>query len=602
MSAGSGSRARESATAAAARWRQLELLQKHYRNFTPLLEDVMDMLGFNTSDVQREIGEWMEHGPQYLMVQAQRGQAKTTVAAAFCVWCLIHSPAHRILILSAAGPQANDIAILVVRIIETMDVLACIRPDKMAGDRTSYEAYDIHHSLKGVDKSASVSSVGIDSNLQGRRADLLLADDVESGKNSRTATMRAQLAHITKDFTSICSTGRILWLGTPQTLESIYNSLPARGVAVRIWPGRYPNAEQQKFYQGNLAPSIARAISIDPSLMTGGGALGDQGQAVDPVILPEDLLQKKERDQGPEYFQLQHMLNTTLMDAMKFPLKLENVVTIRSGGNTFPTSVVRGFDSNNLLPFSVNDFAFKMMRPHDLSKEVLKLSKRAMYIDPAAGGANGDESAYACGGFLSGNVFVTSAGGVPGGYDLEKMEALARKAAEQQVDTVVIEKNMGYGAFAVVFMPILKRIHPSCQLVDDLVTGQKEVRIIETLAPVIGRGALVICEEVVQEDADTSARYAPQQRQSYSLFYQMAKISKVRDALAHDDRVDALEGLVRHFQPALGADQQKLLEAAQKRAYEEMIRDPLGHNRCTRGPAARATNFLASRKAKGQRR
>ena len=156
------------------------------------------------------------------MVQAQRGQAKTTIAAAFAVWCLIHSPAHRVLIISAGGTQANEISTLIVRIVMTMDVLECMQPDKLAGDRTATDAFDIHHSLKGLDKSPSVACVGIDSNLQGKRADLLIADDIESSKNSATPVQRAKLLHLTKDFTSINSTGRILWLGTPQTLSLIH--------------------------------------------------------------------------------------------------------------------------------------------------------------------------------------------------------------------------------------------------------------------------------------------------------------------------------------------------------------------------------------------
>ena len=232
-------KAREGVHQAAARWEQLELVQQHYRDFVPFLEDVMDELGFSTTDIQRDIGGYIAYGPQYLMVQAQRSQAKTTIAAAFAVWYLLHSPKGRVLIVSAGGDQATDISTLIVRIIMNMDVLSCMRPDKSAGDRTSVEGFDIHHSLKGIDKSASIDCVGIDANLQGRRADLLIPDDIESSKNSATPTQRAKLLHLTKDFTSINSTGRIIWLGTTQNMESIYNSLPARGVVTRIWPGRY---------------------------------------------------------------------------------------------------------------------------------------------------------------------------------------------------------------------------------------------------------------------------------------------------------------------------------------------------------------------------
>lgn len=155
----------------------LGVLQEHYAHFEPFLEDVMEFLGFQTTEIQKDIGNYMEFGPQRLMIQAQRSQAKTTIAAAFAVWSLIHQPWYRILIVSAGGSMASDISTLIVRIVLNMPGLECLRPDRQAGDRTSAEKFDIHYSLKGVEKSASVSCVGITANLQGRRADILLADD-----------------------------------------------------------------------------------------------------------------------------------------------------------------------------------------------------------------------------------------------------------------------------------------------------------------------------------------------------------------------------------------------------------------------------------------
>lgn len=588
-------KARETSAQAAQRWKRLHVLQEHYRHFEDFLEDVMAELGFVATDIQKEIGAWMEHGPTYLMVQAQRGQAKTTVAAAFAVWCLIHSPAHRVLILSAAGTQANEISTLIVRLILSMDVLECMRPDRQAGDRESTEAFDVHHSLKGLDKSPSVACIGIDGNLQGKRADLLIADDIESGKNSATAQQRAKIAHITKDFTSICSTGRIIWLGTPQTMESIYNALPARGVAIRIWPGRYPTPKQREFYGTNLAPSIVRALAADPSLATGGGLLGDQGKPIDPVILDEDTLRTKELDQGEAYFQLQHMLNTTLSDAMRFPLKPDKLVVIPSPGGRYPLAVTRGLLDTHLRDFVSADHAFRMRVPGDVSQDTAALQSSWAYIDPAAGGANADETAWAIGGFLNGNVYVQSVGGIPGGYDLEKLEVLAKHIARFKPTGVTIEKNMGYGAFAAVFLPILRQ-YMQCQIEEDLVTGQKEARIIATLAPVMGRGSLIFEEDVVAEDEQWCRRYDAAQRPHYSLFYQLAKMTSARGALPHDDRADALEGLVRHYTEALAKDQNKEIEALRRREHEKAMRDPLQHQRFKKSPVNKFGSLLKRRR------
>lgn len=559
---------------------QLKLIQRHYANFVDFLHDVMTLLGFETTEIQEDIAGFMAYGPQYLMVMAQRGEAKTTIAAAFCVWSLIQSPAHRVLIFSAAGGMATQIARLVGQIILTMPALACMRPDKQAGDRTSVLAFDIHHELKGLEKSPSVACMGIESNMQGYRADLLLADDVESAKNAATAVQRAKLLELTRDFTSINSTGRIIWLGTPQSQDSIYNTLPSRGVVVRIWPGRYPTPEQRKQYGDALAPLLQRRLDADPSLGTGGGMLGDQGQPTDPQLLDEDKLQRKELDQGTPYFQLQHMLNTALTDALKRPLKTEHVLVMPYPGEQFPLSVGASLTASAMRDWSVGGKAFRTNVVGSASAERASLQSIWAYIDPAAGGAvSRDETAYAIGGFLNGNVYVLCWGGLPGGYELDKLEALADILVQYKPHGVTIEKNMGYGAFAAVFTPILRRKLASCQIEEDLVSGQKELRIINTLAPVLGRGSLVFTEQAVEHDLSTVTRYSPQEQAHYSGFYQISRLTRQKDSLPHDDRADALEGLVRKFQADLAQDQAKRVEAQRKREWEDMMKDPLGHNR-----------------------
>lgn len=573
---------RESGAAAELRWAQLRLLQVHYRHFGTLLEDVMELLGFVTSEVQHDIANYLAYGPQNLMVQAQRGQAKTTITAALVVWYLIHDPTERALIVSAGGAQANEISTLIVRIIMTLPQLECLRPDTTNGDRTSVEHFDVHYTLKGVDKSPSVACVGIGSNLQGKRAGLLVADDVESMKNALTATQRAQLLHLTLDFTSICSTGRIVWLGTPQTGESIYNSLPGRGVAVRIWPGRYPTHEQLEHYGEFLAPYIKQRIDKHPELMVGGGALGDQGQPLDPVLLDEERLQAKELDQGTSYFQLQHMLNTRLTDALRHPLKPEQLVVLDVQPSAVPMVVVRGMTPASRENFQIHGSGFKLSTPHSLSNETAKLQGIVSYVDPAGGGANADETAYAVVGFLNGNLFLLEVGGVPGGYAPDTMRELARRLSAWDINRVVIEKNMGFGAFQEVFTPILRECykHGAAPAIDeDYVVGQKETRIIATLEPVINAGRLIVHRGAIDRDRQDCERYGPAQRATYSFFAQLSKITKERRSLVHDDRLDAVEGAVRFWQAQMAQDQQVILQRQREKELAEFRRDPLGRDR-----------------------
>jgi len=582
--------AREAHEAALLRWDKLSILQRHYSSFSDFLDDAFEHLGFEASWVQHDIGQYLANGGYNLMVQAQRGQAKTTITACYAVWTLIHNPKARVLILSAGGTQANEISTLIVRLLLTMEELECMRPDPSNGDRTSVEAFDIHYTLKGVDKSPSVACSGITGNLQGKRADLLIADDIESVKNSRTGMMRELLLALTRDFTSICADGRIIYLGTPQSQESIYNSLPARGFLVRIWPGRYPTNEQLDNYGDMLAPIIKHRLMMNPALAYGGGMLGDQGQPVEEGdYLGEAQLQFKEMDQGPSYFQLQHMLNTRLADKLRYPLKAENLVVMRLGGDKFPMTVTRGMTQDMLVDYSVSSLAFKMMRPMSVSPEVADLQGRVMYVDPAGGGANADETAYAVVGFLNGNVYLLDVNGVPGGYADETLKELAKVAIKWNVTVVKIEKNMGYGAFKAVWQPILraKQLNAAGMEIpgwegaieEDYVTGQKEARIIETLEPVIARGSLIVNEAIVQEDAESIQRYSPEKRQTYSFFHQLMRITKEKGALPHDDRLDAVEGAVRHFVQMLAIDQQAAIKAQEAKLALERLKDPMGRNR-----------------------
>jgi len=582
---------RESGDAALLRWQNLNVLQEHYAQFDPFLIDVMDLLGFDTSPVQRDIGSFLCYGPENIMIQAQRGQAKTTITAAFAVWTLIQNPSARVLILSAGGTQANEISTLIVRILMQMEELECLRPDASNGDRTSVENFDVHYTLKGIDKSPSVACIGITGNMQGKRADLLIADDIESAKNSRTALMREQLMDLTRDFTSICTNGRIVYLGTPQSMESVYNTLPARGFTVRIWPGRYPNPEQLENYGDHLAPYIRNRILANPGLAFGGGMLGDQGQAVDPTYIGEDTLQFKELDQGPSYFQLQHMLNTKLADAARYPLKVEQIVMMSLGGEYYPLTVARGFGGGSLADFAIHNNPYKINTPAKISEDVAKLQGTVMYVDPAGGGKNGDETAYAVTGFLNGNVYVLSVGGIPGGYNVEQMQELADIAAKWRVNKIVVEKNMGYGGFVEVWLPILRQTY-ECAVEDDFVTGQKELRIIETLEPVIARGSLIFNQAAIDEDRDTTLRYPAAQRQLYSFFHQLSKITRDKNCLNHDDRVDALEGAVRYWLKVMAIDQSTAVQKAREREHQEAMRDPMMKDRWSNtGPSKGGSVF-----------
>ena len=576
---------RETAEEALRRWDSLKIVQDEYKDFYVFMDDVIEgLMGFKCSDIQKDIGSFLVDGPIYSMIQAQRGQAKTTITAIYAVWRLIHQPNFRILIVSSGGTMAKEISGWIIQIINGMDVLTCMRPDRSNGDRSSIEAYDIHYSLKGPEKSPSVACMGITSNIQGKRADLLIADDVESSKNAATDTQRHIILNITRDFTSICSTGKIVYLGTPQSSDSIYNSLASRGYVIRIWPGRYPTETEEANYGFNLAPLIASRMAADPSLRTGGGLTGARGKPIDPLLLDEEVLVAKELDQGPAYFQLQHMLDTKLSDAQRFPLKLSKILFMTIPADRAPVQFDVMSSPLTLIGTPVGlDVADPMYRIAGHGRDFMDFASTHMYVDPAGGGQGADETAYAITKFIGGYIFLVDVGGIPGGIDEDQMNFLTDKAVQWKPNMVHVEKNFGNGMFAQVWRPLIAASAFPTTIEDVWETGQKELRIIDTLEPVIGRRRFIVEEALIAEEWEQCSKYGLAAAKTYSFIFQLSRITRDKKCLAHDDRLDAVAGSVRFWTDLMAQDEKKVVDQAAREALARLMKDPLGNGRKVSG-------------------
>jgi len=570
----------------ARRWSEVEALRDHYSLFEDFLYDCMtELMGFQCTDVQIDIGRFLQFGSyetdeerdkvidgllqplQYGMIQAQRSQAKSTIVAMFAVWQLIHDCKHRILILSAGSDVAMEIANWVIQIIMNWDILECMRPDRQHGDRASSKAFDINWQLKGAEKSPSIACIGVTANMQGRRADLLIPDDIESSKNGTTEIQRAALEHLSKDFTSICQKGRIIYLGTPQTVDSIYNNLPSRGYTVRVWTGRYPTLDEEKHYGDTLAPFLVHKMTAAPSLRIGGGLDGSRGKPTDSILLGEDLLSKKELDQGPAYFNLQHMLNTVLSDELRHPLKTKNLIIMNFGTKEAAGEIT--WMPSPTTRIKVEGFTSKpqFYGPFTTSTKMYEFEGKHMYVDTAGGGENGDETVAAVTYFLHGYIFLAEILKLAGGYSDENYKELSALALRHNVNSIDVEKNFGFGAFAAAWRPILaaeyKEVGQHCPRIEDVwESGQKELRIIDTLEPVMARHKLIIHEDVIHYDLSSTKKYPFDRQETYKFFHQMAKISRDRNALIHDDSLDAVAGSVRRWIDNLAVDEK--IRMAQK--------------------------------------
>lgn len=568
------------------RWKDINALREHYILFSDFLHDCMtELMNFNCSAVQVDIGDFIaDESNDRIMVQAQRSQAKSTIVAIYSVWKLIHNCKYRILVISAGSDVAMEIANWIIQIIMTWDQLQCMRPDRNHGDRSSSKAFDVHWMLKGAEKSPSVACIGITANMQGRRADLLIPDDIESSKNGLTETQRLALENLSKDFTSICQHGRICYMGTPQTVDSIYKNLPRRGYVVRIWPGRYPTNDELPMYGDNLAPYVRERVDYyGEKIQSGGGPNGDRGLAVDPEIpgLDEASLIKKELDQGPEYFQLQHMLDTTLSDEGRYPLKARNLVIMDVPPDKAP-GAIQWLPSPKLKLEDTSTSHYhcnpELYRAFSTSETTYDYEFRYVHIDPSGGGT--DEIAVVAGYLLHGYVLIPEVLALQGGHTEENLREIARFILRHNATEVGSEQNMGHGAFASMLRPILeheytlaKRPNEAPLVKDVWESQQKELRIIETLSPVLARHRIILDPRVLEYDRESTRRYPSDVRDTYKLVHQLVRITRDRKSLVHDDRLDTLHAVVRRCMEYMGIDEQKAMDEKEEDLNIEFMKE-----------------------------
>jgi hypothetical protein len=252
--------------------------------------------------------------------------------------------------------------------------------------------------------------------LTGSRADITISDDVEVPKNSETETMREKLAAKTTEYAAITKPGgEIVYLGTPQSEQSIYRGLPSKGYDVRIWPSRYPLADKLVNYGAFLAPILVKDIEENPELLKPvGSSLG--GAPTDPARFHDLDLIERETEYSAAGYLLQFQLDTTLSDAERYPLKTRDLIVSNVDTNLAPARFVWGAGPDQLikeLP-NVGFDGDRFYRPLFQSKEFLPFTGSVMHIDPSGRGR--DRTTYCVTKFLAGYIFVRRWGGFQDGY------------------------------------------------------------------------------------------------------------------------------------------------------------------------------------------
>lgn len=550
------------------------------RLFRPELGDLNDFrialyiiwkclgLGIPTK-VQLDIAYFLQHGPEGLdpkdersrrqVIMAFRGVGKTWTTAAFICWCLLMDPNLKILVVSKSSDYAEEIVKFCKQIIHAVPFFQHLDPSMTTRDQTML--FDVVGALPAP--NPSVKALGIDGQLAGNRADIIIPDDTETLANSDTQVKKDKLWKAVKEFGGaiLKPGGLIVYLGTPQVEDSLYKDLVLnRGYTGRIWPARYPNAEQHKnaFYWDMLAPMVKDTWTAAKAW-----------QVVDTDRFNETDMAARELEYGAAGFLLQFMLDTSLSDRERYPLRTKDLIVLPLAGKRVPVALAWSGDSRYAydkadLP-SVGMAGDTYQKPFYVSDDWEELEETILQVDPSGRGKDCTE--YKVLGKRAGMVYLLDSGGTQAGYDEATLIELSKIAAHWKVNRCRAEANYGDGMFTKLWEPVLARYH-ACTIEEHKSKGVKEFRMADTLEPVWQAHRIVVAEDVIRKDATR-----PKEQQ---LFHQASRLQRIKGCLKHDDGIDSLAMVVEAFAEDLGVDpvstEEKHREKLRQQALDDFIR------------------------------
>ncbi len=239
------------------------------------------------------IARWLDRmfleGRRRLLLTAFRGAGKSTVIGLFCAWLLTTAPNTRILTLSADEALARRMLRSARKAIERHPQSRHVRPERP--DQWSALRFSVAGAPPGRDPS--MLAAGLDSNITGARADVVICDDVEVPKTSATRALRKKLRERLGELEFILTPdGMQLYAGTPHAWDSIYgtahpdtagddNAEPERGgfldgyerldlpvmdaAGKPLWPERFGRAHIERLRKRTGPVRFASQMMLQPA-------------------------------------------------------------------------------------------------------------------------------------------------------------------------------------------------------------------------------------------------------------------------------------------------------------------------------------------------
>ena len=534
----------------------LDSLQQDFKLFLQALWGQLDLP--SPTRAQYAIADYLQHGPKRLQIQAFRGVGKSWITGAFVLWTLFNNPEKKIMIISASKERADNMSIFLQKLIIETPWLVHLRP-KSDDARWSRISFDVNCSPH---QAPSVKSVGITGQLTGSRADLMILDDIEVPGNSMTEMMREKLLQLCTEAESILTPkqdSRIMYLGTPQTTFTIYRKLAERNYRPFVWPARVPRKLSN--YEGLIAPQLQEDIDS-------GAEAWDVTDA--DRFTHEDLLER-EAAMGRSNFMLQFMLDTSLSDAEKFPLKFADLIITSVNPTQAPDSVVWCSDPRNVLKDlpTVGLPGDYFYSPMQIQGEWGPYTETICSIDPSGRGT--DETAATYISQRNGFLYVHEMRSYRNGYSDNTLLDILRGCKKYNVTNLVIETNFGDGIVSELFRKHLQQTKQNIGIEEVRANVRKEERIIDALEPIMNQHRLIIDRGVVEWDYNSNKDDAPEKRLLYMLFYQMSRMCREKFAIRHDDRLDSLAQGVKYFTDAMGISAQETVKQRKMEEWNDML-------------------------------
>ena len=377
--------------------------------------------------------------------------------------------------------------------------------------------------------------------------------------------MRTKIIEQVNEFDSILQTNDdacIIGLGTPQTGDSIYNRFKEKGFNVKVWTSRIP--ENPEVYEGTLSDYVWNLIAEG----------GKPGDVTDTRFTHQDLLER-EVSVGKSYFRLQYQLDTSLSDADKYPLKQHDMIVFDVDRDKAPISIAYSSDRSSAIN-DIPNIGFTgdcFFKPGYVDADRADYDFSIMSIDPSGRGS--DEMGYSVIKYINGKIYVIDVGGLNGGYKEDNLFKLASIAKQNKVETIWIESNFGDGMFDQLLKPVLGKIYP-CTIEEVRSSKQKELRLIDTIEPLLNQHRLVFSKQLLLKDVKEAL--ADPTKMQYSLVYQLTHLTKDRGCLRHDDRLDALAIALAAIVETVGVDEDEAKDSYLSEMKNEVLENWLESN------------------------